>query len=200
MFHNSEGIPMHITRSLLCAASLLAFGAGPASAGILKINVNAHVTSVDDPYNVLGGQVSVGQEVTGSYGYETTVPNSQPGMPEADYVQTPAQGSMSFSVGPFTFASDPLSPNWAVGGWWYWIAVREGSGFAVGYGFEDYVRLFSQANQPFGNGMSVYMSVNFTDPSNMGLNSDALPAGALDLTRFTTRQVNISGNSPNSYF
>ncbi len=178
---------MRTRLSLLCGVLTLALAARPAPARVLRVNVAAHVTWVDDPGNVLGGQVSVGQTGEGTYAYETTAPDQDPGPIDGSYPQSPAQGSASLSVGPFNFASDPTSP-----GWMYQVLVHA----PWDAYYQDFIRITSGANQPLANGASVAtLDIEFSDFSGAALSSDALPASAPDLASFPQSTVLVLGSS-----
>jgi hypothetical protein len=173
--------------SLLCGVLALALGARPASARVLTVKLTAHVTWVDDPGNVLGGQVFVGQTGEGTYGYETTAPDQDPGAMDGSYPQSPSQGSASLSVGPITFASNPTSP-----GWMYQILVHA----PWDPYYQDFLRLTSVTNQPLANGASVAtLEIEFSDFSGAALSSDALLASAPDLASFPQSTVFVAGSS-----
>lgn len=173
----------------LCSASVVALAATPASAKILTVNVTAHVVRVDDAGNVLGGGVAIGDTASGSYSYETTVPNSdtypRSGEDSGQYMQSPTQGSASLNVGPYTFASDPTSWSWTF----------EAMVF-VSYVYNwDSFRVLSMANKPLPGGENVSsIEFDFGDSSGLTLNSAALLTTAP--TRFANHSIDIFGSTP----
>lgn len=177
-------------KGLLAVPLLLALSAGPAVAEILTVNVTAHVVQVDDPGNILGGQISVGQVAQGSYRYETTVPDNASWSNEwGSYVQTREQGGTSITVGPHIFETDSA----AQGYWMYHVQVYG----SLDPSMPDSVTIASQNNKPLADGSSVsYLSIDFTDVSGAALDTDQLPAGALNLANFASRTINISGSDP----
>ncbi len=175
---------------VLGVSLLLALPAGSAVAEILTVRVMAHVVQLDDPENVLGGQVSVGQTVQGSYTYETTAADRAPwDTTWGSYVQTPEQGHTNFVIGSHVFETDPASPDY----WMYHVQVY-GSPEA---GNPDSITIASQNNKLLSNGATVsILTIDFSDFSGTALSSDQLPVGAPDLNSFGSRSIYISGSDP----
>jgi hypothetical protein len=189
-------IIMRLGYSLSCSAVLLAVVPNPASAKILTVNVGAYVAQVYDPSNVLGGQIAVGQAVSGAYSYETTVPNTgtgwQMGEENGEYVQNPGQGRMSFSTGPFTFACDPASPSWG---------FRVGIHASYNVNYQDTFRIMSDGNKPVADGVNISLFfLDFSDYSGVALNSAALLTTAPSLVSFPNSAVYIFGYSSTGYY
>ncbi|MFL5308960.1 MAG: hypothetical protein ACJ79H_00765 [Myxococcales bacterium] len=178
---------MRTKLGLLSGVLSVVLASHPAAARVLTVKLTAHVTWVDDPANVLGGQAFVGQSGEGTYGYETTAPDQDPGPIDGSYPQSPSQGSASLTVGPFTFASDSTSP-----GWMYRALVHA----PLDPYYQDFLRLTSIANQPLANGASVAtLEIEFSDFSGAALSSDALLATAPDLASFPQSTVFVAGSS-----
>jgi len=180
---------------------LLALGANPVAAELLSVNITARVVFLDDPGNVLGGQISIGQFAKGKYRYETTVPNYwAPYQVEnlwGEYAQDRTQGLLSFTVGSFTFESDPTSWNWATqmpNNVSFRIQVR-GTTFSY-QNHQVYFQLFSQLNKPLASGASVGgLNLYLSDMSGMALSSGDLPTTALNVASFADRQAFIWGQT-----
>lgn len=169
---------------VLGVSLLLAFSSFSATAEILTVNVRAQVVEVNDPDNILGGQVSVGQAASGSYRYETTVPDQFSDPEYGQYLQNPQQGRTSIVVGPFTFESDPASSNWQ-------YEVRTSDSY-----YQDYFWVTSGANKPLANGAGVSMlNIEFSNYSGTS-NSGGLLTSAPNLVDFPHHAILISGYSP----
>jgi hypothetical protein len=70
------------------------------------------VDHVDDPYGVVGGNVSVGTPFTGTYTFDSDEPDADPSPTCGRYYydNVPDEFSMTVTVGPFTFVADELDP------------------------------------------------------------------------------------------
>src|SRR5687767_11277669 len=75
MVGDRKGRIMRNVAKLLIGATLLAAATAPSAAQLLTVEVRARVTDVYDSSNVLGGAVTVGQLVTGSYTYDVNAPD-----------------------------------------------------------------------------------------------------------------------------
>lgn len=177
---------MNIIGGSRCGAAILLVAGSMAWAAPLTVNVTAHVTSIDDAANILGGQLSVGQTVTGTYTYETSVADQEPHWAYGHYPQYPAQARTRLSAGSLVFESDSASPGW---GYNMWTHSRETDSD------HSYFRIGSLGNKPLANGASVrVLDFNFTDPAGNAPLSDALPIGAPDLASFPTRSISVAGD------
>ena len=166
---------------------------GSAFAEILIVNVKAHVVSLDDPSNVFGGQISVGQYASGKYSYETTVPDQAPyDSTYGQYPQSAQQGHMIFGIGAYSFESDATSPNWQ------FQAQVLGN---VQWNYQDNFGVTSYANKSLPNGATVStIDMELSDPSGVALNSDQLLTTAPDLSVFSGRTVYIYGAAADSTY
>ncbi len=80
----------------------------------ITIEITADVAYVDDWSNILGGQVQVGDVITGSYTYETTTPDSNTLPTVGDYRHVVAPFGIHLNVGPWVFETDPNNVNFLV--------------------------------------------------------------------------------------
>ncbi len=137
------------------------------------VQITAQVVYVDDPDNLLGGQVYAGQTISGVYRYDASTPDSNPGNPGVgDYWHLAPPWGISVQAGNLTFATDPgnvyflveLCNNW--------------------YGSDNYL-LRSYNNAPLSSAVTVdHISWQLDDPTATALASDALPTGPPDLSRW----------------
>lgn len=88
--------------------------AGAEPAGRVVVPYRARVTLVEDPNQVLGGQVRVGQELTGSYTYHVPASDSgpMPGVSTYAFAQ-PGEGITAY-VNALAFASDPAATDFTI--------------------------------------------------------------------------------------
>lgn len=173
---------------LLTAASLLtaAFTMVTASAETVTVEVSGTVDYVDDYNNTLGGAIWHGQSVSGTYTYDTSVPD-QDGSPEyGHYLQDPAVLSIQVDVGGTTFESNvqPTSTAFAT------VDVANTAwhdGFFVGS---------SGNHKSLSNGASVdHIDFHFSDPTATALTSDAIISTAPPLQNFEEASIHIGGQS-----
>jgi hypothetical protein len=186
----------------LGGALLLALVANPVAAEILTVDLTAHVDFLDDPGSILGGQIAIGQFAKGRYKYETTVPNYwAPYIADnsyGEYAQDRTQGLLNFTVGSFTFESDPTSWNWATempNNASFRIQVRGNTNYYQNY--QTYFQLMSQVNKPLPSGAGVGgLNIYLSDMSGTALTSGSLPTTAPNVASFADRQAWIWGQSP----
>jgi len=172
------------------AALIGALFATSVAAEVVSIQVTGTVENLYDPDNALGGQVQVGQTVTGVYSYDTDVPDQDPTPEYGRYEQDPGQVSVSFDIGTFTFASA--------------ASAQSSSIFAVDVGNSDWGDWFHVSslmnNLPLSNGSSVdYIDIDLYDPSATAFSSDALPEAPPGLTSFEHHGIHFSGQSSSGH-
>jgi hypothetical protein len=167
--------------SLILGAALLSgvFAQG-AVANVITVKVTAHVVGWSDSYGTLGGQINVGQVITGTYTYDTGTP-VQSQIP-AQYLPTSPPANITISAGAFTFQSLSTSQ--------FQISVVPGKGTSS----PGMLRIESWNNKPL-TGVP-YPDVNdiqftFMDPSGQWPTSSALPTGAPTLQNLSASQSQI---------
>jgi hypothetical protein len=165
----------------------------PCLAANITVEVTARVSSIYDPGNVLGGQIRIGQEGSGRYSYDTSVPDSlQYSSWQASYPQSASQLSATFTLVPFTVESDAGSPYW-----WASVDVYD---YQPNMGASDYVRVISGPPKPLPGIDSSQLMFQFADYNGSVLSSDALPATAPNLQSFPWSQGYFSGSRGSDYF
>lgn len=180
------------SKSLLLGAIASVFSVGSASAAQLTVYLTGHVTSVYDSAGMLGGQLAVGQTLTGQYTYDTSVPDHDSSWNYGDYPQGNWQGSVRLSVGSTVFESDPTAPYWG-----YEVVVHPPDQ----PGYQGFIRLLTSGYKPLANGAPVNdVQINFDDYPGDTPSSDALPTSAPDLSKFGQPTINVTGyNGTSSY-
>lgn len=106
------GIPATIT----CCILTMGLPA-TCSAEMVTVELTAEVTHVRDLNNLLGGQVQVGNVISGQYIYETTTPDThpEPTIPTvAQYRHTTTPYGMSVHAGPYVFQTDPSQVDFLI--------------------------------------------------------------------------------------
>jgi len=90
----------------LAAAGIFLTIGGNARGDIIRVDMNGEVISVVDPMGLLGGQISVYDEMTGFYRFDTSTPDSEPlNSNQGDYQQTTAGCGISLNINGMLFAS-----------------------------------------------------------------------------------------------
>ena len=103
-----EGTKMNMrTRIVWVLFVIITFYVAPVSAGIIEIGVTWEISYVTDFLNVLNGQFSPGDTVTGSYIYDSDTVDSAPSSErEGIYEHNSSSYGVSLSVNGFTFQTD----------------------------------------------------------------------------------------------
>lgn len=146
-----------------------------AAASVVTIQVAATVGYVDDRFNVLGGRVSPGDTVTGTYSYNTTATDQNASSNVGDYYFTDAPYGVSLSVNGLVFQTNPASVA-------FLLEVVNDYYARDNYVFHSYDNLFA-VSAPGPNPRSI-ISWQLDDPTQSALSSDALPATPPDLSRW----------------
>jgi len=149
-----------IISTIICA---LAFCVSPAQAYLITIEIEAEIDFVGDPYNLLGGNIQVGDTITGSYTYESTTPDSNPLPNGGDYWHYQSPCGVFLSVSGFEFRTDLENVEFLVE-------------IINNYPPDDDYLLRSYNNLPLSNGTSVdHISWWLYDPTGNALSSYVLP-------------------------
>jgi len=179
-------------KSLLLGAIASVCSVGSASAAQLTVYLTGHVTGIYDSAGMLGGQLTVGQTLTGQYTYDTGVPDHDSSWNYGDYTLGNSQGSVRLSVGSAVFESDLTAPYWR-----YEVVVHPPDQ----PGYQGFIRLLTSGYRPLANGAPVNdVQIDFDDYPGDTPSSDALPTSAPDLSKFSQANINVTGyNGTNSY-
>lgn len=174
----------------ICVYSVLAYAiVGDASAAPVTVHLTGHITGVYDDGGVLGGQLAMGQSVTGLYTYESSVPDQNPDAMYGEYPQGSWQGAISISAGSLVFETDSAASNW-----FYNISVHP-SYYPGSY--ESFFTLSSSGNKVLANGATVdNLRIAFEDFSGHTPSSEYLPSGAPNVQQYTNKRVELDGSSP----
>lgn len=125
----------------------------------------AHVDSVSDRDNLLGGAIGVGDTITGTYRYDSTTPDTNASPSVGDYWQSTAPYGISVQAGPFVFQTDPARVE-------FLVEIVDDLGSPT----RDNYLLRSYRNLPLSNGVPVeHISWQLDDSTASALSSPALP-------------------------
>ncbi len=176
---------------LLCGGVVSVLGAGSVSAAALTVYLTGHVTGVDDSAGMLGGQLTVGQTVTGQYTYDTSVSDQDPDWQYGVYPQGNWQGAVRLSAGSLLFESDPAASYWR-----YEIDVHHYSP-----GYQSFFRISTSGYKPLASGAPVNdVFIWFDDFSGNTPSSDSLLTSAPDLHAYSQSTIIVSGNAATSSY
>jgi hypothetical protein len=180
---------MKLKPLLLQGIIVSALGIGTADANPLAVYIVAHVTAVDDAAGLLGGQVTIGQVVSGEYRYDTTpsLPPPPPNPYNAAYPQVRGQAASRISVGPLVFETDQQQspPD---------IYLQRGD---PQFRAPGVFGINSRFNRPLASGATVDdLFILFQDPTGNAPLTVALPTDIPDLTRFTQSTMTVTGSRP----
>ncbi len=152
---------------------------------IIQIDITAEVIDISQPYgDVLGGQVNVGDILTGSYIYDSTTPDTNPLNEEIGiYHHTTSPYGISVEVGGLIFQTDPCSvafniiitDNWPAG--------------------TDMYQIYSTNNLPFTDDIfidDIYWLLS--DSSGTAVSSDELPVTPPVLEDWSSHILGVSAS------
>ncbi|MFC4311260.1 hypothetical protein ACFPN2_19330 [Steroidobacter flavus] len=173
----------------LLGTALLAAAAAASAGEFVTVEVKARVTNVQDPAGMLGGQVTQGQLVTGSYKYDIHVPDDVSDPAFGYYVQPHA--SFKMAVGSLTFESDGVSTDRSVS-----VQPSASPGNSLAF-----IQFMSQANKPLPNGTPVgQIAFAFQDSNGYEPASDAMPTAAPSLPSFNISTAWVYGELNGQYY
>lgn len=154
--------------------ALVAIGAASqADAALVRVDFQGTVSAVENAA-ALPVTVSVGNQVSGVYFYDTALVADVVSSDAAFYYGNANQIGMQFSVGTLQFASHPLH---AVPGLDQFIQI--GNDAQIESALQDEFRLYSFAQPGFSNGSSLdALSINYSADSSL-FTSLALPLAAM---------------------
>jgi len=155
----------------------LIFWPTAAGATMITIEIEAVVDSVSDEGNYLEGKIEVGDIITGSYSYNSSVTR----LPGHRYEFYSAPSGVVLSVGGFDFKTDPSN-----------VYFEMGIGNDLSWG--DTYFFISFNNLPLSNDTLVDGILwSLKDPTGTALSSDALPTTAPILDQWGDNRLRLHG-------
>ncbi len=94
-------------KKVVLTVLLVPFVAITANAALIEIGLTAQITELYDTPEIFGGQIHVGDIITGSYKYDSDTPDSALSPTVGSYWFPDPSYSLVLNAGPFTFQSDP---------------------------------------------------------------------------------------------
>jgi hypothetical protein len=155
---------------------------------VITINITAQVETVEDPDNILGGAINVGDTITGTYTYDPTTADSNAAPTVGDYQHTSSPCGITVNAGGFVFRTDPSNVRFIVE-----ICNDHGTPTA-----RDNYLLRSYNNLPLSNGALVeHIAWQLDDPTATALSSEALPTTPPILTHWESIfGLTLTGHDP----
>jgi len=169
---------MFLRRFALGLVALGVAGAGqPARAVMVRFDFSGEIDWVADTYDIFGGSIHPGDPFTGSYVFDSTIPDSLPLDPEQGQYESPTS-LMTVSMSDLTLT--------AAGGDCI-IGIRN---------LEGYDELYLKASSFESPDLHISeVGVCLIDRTGTALASDGLPLWPLDVNAFQERQFGVIGES-----
>jgi hypothetical protein len=182
---------MKTIASLLCCTLLATLASLSAYAATdVKVNVRARVKWMDDPANILNGQVQVGDVFEGSYSYDSSTPGQPLASNQMRYYMTGSMTQLRLASGPTVFETQTPDS-------WSFVDVTASDlsqgpdGIQMGYG----------SLRALPNGATVqHVSFRFYEPSGSAPITTALPTTAPNLQHWWERSMHIGGGLNSNYY
>ena len=158
------------------------------SPDIITIKIEAQVTGVQDPNNLLEGKILVNDSITGKYNYDSGTTDSDPDPNLGEYKYNSSTFGIELEAGGFVFKTNPNNVNYSI------ILYNDYSFYTETW---DIYGVGSSNNSQLSNGVSVSSIIwLLIDNTSNALSSDALPTTAPVLSDWTANQIMIQGYSP----
>jgi len=169
------------TKTILLLLLILGFCVPKANAEQIEIRIAATVYNMFDDGNFLGGQITNGSIITGSYVYESTTPDLNPLDPvQGNYRHYSTPAGVFLTVGGFEFKTDPTNVEFDI--------------FTRNNIPEDRYGFASSNNLPLSESVgvgSIFWTLINSDGS--VLSSDALPTTVPVLNLWQENDLMITG-------
>ncbi len=161
------------------------------SSGTINIKIEAQVTNVTDPHNLLGGAIQVNDSITGKYTYESGTSDSEPDPNVGLYEYNSSTFGIELKAGGFVFKTNSSDVVFSI------IIYND---FIYYYNYDIY-GVQSNNNSQLSNGILVdIIAWVLLDTTGNALSSDALPTTAPVMSNWTYNVLNIQGCSPSNPF
>lgn len=152
-------------------------------AEIIIIGIEGIVDSVDDSYDLLEGDVSVGSTITGFYIYDSETPDSTPELTYQglyEYSTTPY--GMSMTIGEITFQTNTADVDFVLSIWNDYGVIPK-----------DQYRVASHNNLPLEDLNIGKLSWFLNDSSGDAISSIEFPATPPDLSAWQSNLLLVNG-------
>jgi len=157
------------------------------SPDIITIKIEAQVTSVIDPSNLLEGKILVNDSITGKYTYDSATPDSDPDPHYGVYEYNSSTFGIELEVGGFVFKTNSSDVD---------FTITIANNFSYNW---DLYTVESNNNSQLSNGLLVNsIAWGLIDTTGNALSSDALPTTAPVLSDWEENILFIYGSSPSN--
>ena len=157
------------------------------SPDIITIKIEAQVTDVQDPNNLLEGKIQVNDSITGKYNYDSGTPDSEPDPTIGVYNYNSSTFGIELEVGGFVFKTNSSDVD---------FTITIANNFSYNW---DLYTVESNNNSQLSNGLLVNsIAWGLIDTTGNALSSDALPTTAPVLSDWEENILFIYGSSPSN--
>ena len=101
-------------RVIMFVGMAMAVWLSAAEGALIRIDITAVVDEIIEADNYLNGRIRIGDVITGSYTYNTDIPDSSASSNVGRYEHYAYPSGFSLSVGGFDFVTDTVSPNFLI--------------------------------------------------------------------------------------
>lgn len=180
----------NLIKATVVLSTILVIGSSNLRAEMITIKIESKVLDVH--YPGIAGLINVGDIVTGSYTYDSTIDDIYPDDPGVGvYKYNSPPNGIELTVNGYVFKTDADNVNFE-------IAILDN------LGLKDYYIIHSYNNLPVSMGSYDYniteISWQLEDDSRTAFSSDVLPTTAPVLENFYVGKINIEFGSGNMLF
>jgi hypothetical protein len=156
--------------------------------GLVVVRFTAELTGVRDDWGLLQGRINIGDTITGTYTYDTSIPDAYPNPSAARYEYYAPPSGISVQAGGFVSRSNPDNT-------YFFVEIEDDAHLVAGT--RDTFSSASENNLPFGSDVFVdKILLDFEDYSGHALSNDALPTVAPILTDWPLAKIEMGGYDP----
>jgi len=165
---------MNKLRNLVLTAATVGMIALTAQADSITFIFTGHVVTVEDMSGVLGGSITTGTPLSGTYTFDSLTPDSNAFPDVGDYLHTSAGNGIIANMGPFTFQTDPNAVDFLLE-----VVNRP---LRDNYLLRSFNNIASGPLPPVSE--ELHIAWQLDDPTATALTSDALPLTPPDLSQW----------------
>ena len=153
-------------RTLLFTTLFVIFVAvSTTHAAIIQIAIEARVSQVEDPANLLESNIAPNDLITGTYTYNSDTPDTNPSSSEGAYWHDSTPYGINLSGGGYDFETDPTDVEFSIAIGNNWGTLNE-----------DIYSLNSRNNLPLSNGVGIdYIIWQLNDSTGQAISNTDLP-------------------------
>lgn len=158
---------------------------------LITIRIWAEVIAVNDSFNLLEGNIKIGDKITGKYTYDVETPDSLPDEPNIGlYQMNHTSCGVEIKAGSLVFKTDQDNPI---------LLILIGNDIENQNSSFDTIQVISIADSLFSETMMCFVGLEFIDETATALSSIALPTKAPVLRKWENKTLYIQGIDPYTY-